>query len=699
MRFHIHSAALVAVLTAALPFHALHASAGKDSASLDVRYLRLSELADAIGSTAATPSGWRTPAALKGLPLTDAADRDDPVVAWVPAAALARPGARAEALEIVSAGVPMLVTAQAGEPRFESSVFGMGAKRATVLYQPLGDGSLHLHLFDDSDDPATRHLIAERVAEDVASRARAARESTKPPSRRARRAIPAPSPATADSVPMRKWSASSIGANGSRMAFTATVIRDASARHDTKVVTVRSDAEVIPYNNGLKTLTPTFVDFFVPVKITPNALLIPGTYAQYTLLRWAEVDDPKVGLASHHPETDGTTDRVISDKHSTKTSLGISVSPDVSQGLADKKVSVTGKLPVSFSFGREYIDEQTVQMTLKDYGVAFREKRGAGYAAATWEFSLANDIAGNRSYFNDSYLLGDARLTPMMRRANLQTIATWRVRGDYEGKLYVDSLAAVRNRWYRRENINLYTVNSHASVTELDDCDARVAYGETSACKLVGFSTTGSVPEFIANSAQPLASVEMDLSSPYLTRTPTVLLQSLKHPDRCLTHWGTTATLVACDRSPDERSLQWTFDEFGRYVNRASGACLQVSPASGRVVVQPCNQSLQQQWEWRADRIHSRFEGGTRQLRAPEEAGFFNGLTADYRPGIDPILPINPTNALLPPWTTYPLKAHKGDYIPGFNFTAAPLPDSYLGFDDVDDAVRWGTIPLVFGIE
>ncbi|MET0936266.1 MAG: RICIN domain-containing protein [Luteibacter sp.] len=646
---------------------------------LDVRYLALSELPSVLASTGGEPSAWRTAPAWRGTAFTDAADRADPLIAWVPAAALDSDPARAEALDILSAGMAVLVTAHPGEARHEAAVFGVGARESTVLYQPLADGTLHLHLFEDTADSSARARIAERVVADARRRLA--------PTRRIRRDTGGDAPP--QGVPMKRWGASSHHANGARVAFTATVTRNVSATGGSKVITVKSEAEVIPYRNGGNEAdvgddgSPYFSEpFDDPSRLTVD-LTIPARYQMSTWLTWPEGETPRARLLTHHPSTDGGTERKVDDKHTTKTSFGASASPDVMRGLADGKVSVAGKLPLSFSFGREYVDEQSVEMNLKDYSTAFQEFGGAHDSVAAWTFPLADDIAGNPGYFGEP-LPTTSRMTPMMRRAGLQTIASWRVDGDYEGLIHVASASNVVNR--------LYDPQAEESF-ELDDCDDTAVAGSGKVCHPThrDFSDGG----YAMDTAQPVAAVTMDLSSPFLSRTPTVMLMSLGHENRCLTQVAeaTGVSLADCDRSEGNREQQWMLDEFGRYVNRASGLCLRIRDDDD-VEASACTQSLAQQWEWRADRVHSKLEGGRRRLHAQGDR-----VSAAFRPGVDALLPVNATNALLPPWTTYPLKPRKGDYIPGFHFNAAPIPDSYLAFDDVADDQRWATVPLIFGIK
>lgn len=674
---------LAACLAAAMPPAAARA-AREASQGLDVRYVHLLALPAALASDSGSPSAHSQ--------IADAASNDTPLVAWVQGASLATVPARAEALAILDAGIPLLVTANPGEPRYESATFGVGASETTALYQPLANGTLHMHLFDDTASGVARGQVAQRVVDDALRRIVAQRQLTL---ERKRRDTRPSNHAGGDMAPTKVWSASRISAHGASMALTVTVTRDVSALGDSKVITVKADAEVVPYANGL-TAWPRQWDLappFVAIPRTPTSLVVPTQYSLHTLLRWAEATHPGVRLAAHHPMTDGTTDRTINDTHTTRTSWGVGVSPEVSSNLAAGNVTTAGKVPASLTFGREHVDQQSVQMTLKDFSTAYSPLEAPGVSAARWTFALANDITADRSYFNSGLQLGEGRMTPMMRRANLQAIATWRVNGDFEGKLQVDGVASVRNRIYRRDG--RLGFSTAAQTRDTDDCRGpKVIAG----CALIGLSTLGSTPRPITNTSQPVATVEIDLASPYLTRSPTVLLQTLGHPNQCIAQAGNLVFLQECDRSEGATGIQWTFDALGRYVNRKSGLCLQVIPSDGHVAAQECSASVLQQWEWRADRIHSRFEGGRHSLRAPSRLDAFAQLTAMYRPSQDDVLPVNPTNALLPPWSSYPLAPRAGDYVPGFNFTAASLPSAHLRFGDVDGTLRWATIPLLPGL-
>jgi hypothetical protein len=695
MRHLILSTSVALALVAAQPVQAAPADAtgtvapAAPSPSLDVRYLRLSELPAVLASTAGEPSAWHTSTALKGLPLA-AGDDADPLLAWVPASALASPAARAEALDIASSGVAMLVTAKPGDARHESRLFGVEARESTVLYQPLPDGGLHLHILEAGENGGVSSAVAQRVVDEVHRQADDHRGPPAPAhAHRQRRDAAAPSPPQA--VPMRRWSATKLGRNGAFIRLSATVTRDVSARHDSKLVTVKSHAEVIPFRNGLNDYDVSrdgrhmyFAEPFAYGVKERDVLVVPNEYGVTTWLGWPEGQAPRMRLLAHHPMTEGTTERSVADKHATKTSWGLSTSPDVTRGLADGKVSTEGKLPLSFSFSQEYVDEQSVQMTLKDYSTAFQAHEAPNHMWATWTFPLGTDVASNPAYFGKDEL-SSALMTPMMKSAALETIATWRVDGAYEGPLTVSSAGVVVDRVYWRWE---------DATSVIEDCDDQ-AYDHTSEiCRSTDIDVAPD--RHVIETSQPIASVTLDLSSPYLTRTPTVLLMSLGHDNLCLGHASAESSEIAlarCDRSVGNRAQQWMLDEAGRYVSRASGLCLQIDGGSDQVRAMPCSQALTQQWEWRADRIHTRSDGGRRRLHTDGAT-----LSAAYRDGVDALLPVNATNALLPPWTTYPLKPRKGDYIPGFHFTAAPVPDSYLAFDDVDGSQRWAAIPLIFGI-
>lgn len=661
---------------------------------LDVRYLRLDDLPAVLASTRGDPSAWNTPVSLKGMTLIQAAQSVNPVIAWVPASALAPLGARADALDIVLSGVSLLVTATPGESRYEASVFGVQATTASVLYQPLPDGTLHLHLFDDNADALAEGRIAQAIVGDAHELIRntaghpAAVAAGRPGN--VLMAFTASQDAPAQQVPTKLWGASKNDRNGARIALMATVTRDISRTHDSKLITVKTEAEVIPHQRGLDKKIPFALAWLPvwPINLIPNGpgIYVPGEYGISNWVEWPEDEAPNVRLLSYHPTTDGSTDRHVVDKHVTTSTWGVSVSPEASRGLTDGKVSASGKVAASFSYSESKTDEQSVTMTLKDYSTAFNEFATENQTEAAWRFPLADDIAGNTSYFGKPATVRNR--TPMMKQAGLQTAATWRVDGTYEGLLKVTGAATVRNRYFHHQSEKTYDVA---------DCSRKVDVTDSRPCDVSVLGSRGPADQrtFVAT-AQPSVEIVMDLSTPYLTRTPTVLLQSLSGANGCITQAATASdevTMGTCDRTEGNRSQQWLFDEAGRYVNRGSGMCLDMDPGDGHLRATSCSQALNQRWEWRADRIHSATDGGKPRLyvNGPSVAGAF-------RPSRDPLVPVNATNALLPPWTSYPLKPRRGDLIPGFNFNAAPIPDSYLSFADIDASQRWATIPLIFGI-
>lgn len=688
----LHAAVAVALGISA-PVLAVSPTTNAPAVGLDVRYLRLSDLPTVLASTGGVPSTWTTPSALKGTSLSRASAWADPVIAWVPASALTSPGARAEALDIVSSGVALLVTATPGERRNEAALFGVEAVEATVLYQPLRTGGLHLHLFEDTSDPSARAAVARQVVEDARRLAAPANTRERTDQRFAPFARLSVEPREATQsreTPTQLWGASKNHANGSRMSLTATVTRDVSRSHDSKLITVKSVAEVIPHQRGLDTNknNPLWWVPIWPYSMLPHGagIYVPGEYGMSTWLAWPDNETPGARLLNYHPTTDGSTDRTIADTHVTTSTWGVSVSPEVSRGLTDGKISSSGKLPASFSYSQTNTDEQSVTMTLKDYSTAFAEFEMDQQLEASWRFPLADDISARPAYFGKP--AKTEKRTPMMKQAGLETAATWRVDGTYEGLLRITSAATVKNRYFHHQAKNTGDViDCHKKVVVLDStpCNVSVVAGRGPADKR----------EFVAT-AQPVASVIIDLSTPYLTRTPTVLLQSLAQANQCITQSPGSSeriTLETCDRSEGHRVQQWMMDEAGRYVNRSSGMCLETDPSSGGVRATACSQTLSQQWDWRADRIHSRFGGGRLRLHADAA-----GLSTAFRPGKDALLPVNATNALLPPWTTYPLQPRRGDHVPGFNFQAEPIPDAYLAFGDVDSEQRWAAIPLIFGI-
>jgi hypothetical protein len=180
-------------------------------------------------------------------------------------------------------------------------------------------------------------------------------------------------------------------------------------------------------------------------------------------------------------------------------------------------------------------------------------------------------------------------------------------------------------------------------------------------------------------------SFAVDMSDPYLSAEITVLIRSATGSGACLRDRGGIVDLAAC--AATDRSQMWGLDTASRYVNRKSGKCLSIQPATTAVVTVGCeNITFDKQWQWRADRLHSMVDPGRYRLYVEGGAVHYaaaEGRFADF--------PVNPYGAPLEPWTNYPAAPRVGvDYIPvPGNKRLEPVPSGYAQFPRVADEQRW----------
>jgi hypothetical protein len=466
-----------------------------------------------------------------------------------------------------------------------------------------------------------------------------------------------------------------------------TVARDTTKSHDRKVITVVTKALAKPFKNGVSHWEWPMTEPIVKPPPPPqpfrahgsdSVLYLVGKYRLDTTIAWPSDDDPKISAtAEHKPVGSSTTDHDFTDSITTTTTYGVSVSAELGAQLGDKGLSATGKIAPTFSYQRQRSEQHSVTVKLADYAIAVeRTSRPLVHAQSiAWTYALNSRLATDRGYFANGKLNSTAKMTPMMRQADLETVSGWTVDGAYEGKMTLTANADIEN--------TIFVGKSSRTFTAMDrpQGDVRCA-GSVFACLLQGF--------------QPQAKMTIDLGSPYLTRTPTVLLQSFGVADGCLTQSdpadGTPVSLDRCDIGEDNRKQQWTIDEEGRYVNRGSKMCLQIAN-TGVAVATKCSLALTQKWIWRADRIHSADNGGRSRLYVANgtvRAGFDTSTQQD--------LPVNPANDLLPPWSNYPQKPIVGAFVPGFTIKGEPIPEAYLGFNAVNGAERWKTVVLRPGL-
>lgn len=429
------------------------------------------------------------------------------------------------------------------------------------------------------------------------------------------------------------------------------VLRDTTPSRDEKVIVVMAEVDHAPAENG------AYMRYDSDPVDSGQTLAIPDAYQVTTQLGLHGPGAPSPVPVEFAPSSDGATERTISEKVAVTSASGGSTAFSVGSALLKAGELVNGKLPVNLNESDSRTEEFSVTMTLKDYFTEAALRQQGDAHAATWAFRLARDIASNVWYFYDGSISknwsmnSERRMTPMMRRAALSVSSVWRVPASYEGPVDIVTRADIVNR--------VYALREERTETTTDPS---------------GMALT----------------TRVDLGSPYLSRQPVVRLQSRDGTGHCLVQPAAdddAVRLAPCRGGEADAAEQWTFELDKTWRNRASGHCLTADPATGNVVAQPCEgPALTQQWEWRADRLHTLYiEGGSWRLHVRND-GTPNAI---FNPAIHQNIPSNVYHPLLRPWSSYPLAPTPGDVIPNLNSISPPVPESYLSFGAVSTAERW----------
>lgn len=436
------------------------------------------------------------------------------------------------------------------------------------------------------------------------------------------------------------------------------VVREVSPSRDEKVILVKTVVSQTPTAHILS-MHPAWER----EETYGMYMTIPATYEVETTLTGTALGDKQIRLVSQMPRSDGATDRIIQDKVSVKTSVGAGTSAELTSAVEKGGGFSLGKLPVSFNAGFEQVSERSITMTLKDYFTeAVATRSDAGEVSAVWRFQLAPDIASDVWYSYSHYrvgpgwLYGLAKVTPMMRRATLETISEWRVPGDYTGPLDITT----------RSFLDLTSRRgSHSFLHTWRDDDASVGHH-----------------------------TRIDLGSPHLERQPVVRLQSLAGIGDCLTQPRSDDTAVAmmpCGHGSSGPEQQWYLDSDHTYRNVGSRQCLSADPMGGGVRAEACEGAmLNKQWQWRADRLHSVYmDGGSWRLHVREGVPM-----AIFDPTRHQEIGSNPFHHLLRPWSSYPQAPTAGDVIPAVSGASPAISQGLLSHTAVSADERWQPLPI-----
>ncbi|WP_036138382.1 RICIN domain-containing protein [Luteibacter sp. 9135] len=617
-----------------------HAVASPASTSAPPVYLRLSELGTALAA-----DGQRTSASHFSFPHLAGAETKARLL-WLTSTELASREVRELVAEALLLGDGILVSRN-GTGDTERAMFGFAGQSGMSVYRRSPDGVLDVMVIDDA-----------MSVEDATARvtdwfARSSPKAGRPTPVRLARQVDGVNAADklddGSYTPSLQLRVDKPFADGRRIFHDIKIMRDVTPSRDDKVVIVKTQVNQAPSRRG------TWWNGAPNPGGKAYYLLVPDRYRVTTGLNFAD-DASLVTLQEYAPVSDGVKERTVNHSLSIKASSNLSATPDVLAALASVGAPSAGKLPVMLSSGRERMETQSVTMTLKDYTthvtpVTIGQSRGV-----SWAFPLANDIASDIDYFKDgenhnASLLSERKATPMMKSATLEMASTWRIQGDRDGDLVVTTRADVATRVYD-------TLENDSTVEDDEE----------------------SVMEFTTR-------VSMD--SPFLARQPVVRLQSLAGTGACLTQPDTgrpDVVMAACDRGEANPGQQWMLELDGTYRNRASKRCLTAEETSGEVVVSDCDSpSLNKQWSWSADRIHSRYAGGN-HWRLHVRGGRPN---AKFDPALHQVIVSNDSHPLLRPWSSYPNKPTPGDVIPRLATVSPPVPESYLAYREVSADERW----------
>jgi len=575
-------------------------------------------------------------------------------VAWARRSDLSDAAVRDRVIEAVDRGLTVLVLGPGSDEHgdVEAETFGLGSSGAISAYRRNRNGALEVKSVD-ADLPMDEAVAAIETWME-------------------KRSAPYVAPQFAR-LTIGDGGASGMGAEvprveihqdksfkgGRSVRHHIVVIRDISPSRDQKVVVVNTETDMAPSRNGAAWNGRFQADG------RGYGLFIPDRYIVTTQLAGVGETVP-LTIEQYEPKSDGATERTVNESLSVRTSYGASASFDILEGLEKNGMPHLGKVALGFNYGKERTEQTSVTMSLKDYFIETSTRTGQdGTRSVKWSFPLARDIARDVAYFNDGEgldgtLNSTRRMTPMMRRATLQTASVWRLPGSYEGKLDVATRGAV--------NVRIY--------------DSLEGSSEAGPDREAGIT-------FVTH---------LNLDSAYLTRQPTVRLQSLHGLGECLAQPDPQApdiVLLPCGKGPGGKHQQWYLEADMTYRNRGSGQCLTAHPGSGEVYAAACSGTpLNQQWRWSADRIQSLYEGGNR-WRLHVRDGKPN---ARFDPQLHQELISNQYHALLRPWSSYPNRPTEGDVVPNLSGLSPRVPTSYLQFNAVGVAERWQPLPVRSGL-
>ncbi|HVI55135.1 MAG TPA: RICIN domain-containing protein [Luteibacter sp.] len=415
------------------------------------------------------------------------------------------------------------------------------------------------------------------------------------------------------------------------------IVRSRTVSSDFKLITVTSKATVKTANNGVSDGGKTGKNAW-----TADLPL------EYRLRHTVSAGTAEVTYLDHFPVTDGRTDFTQTDTEVRGFTIGGSTGSEISStGKADE--TLAAKVPFNLSFGYEHKWQSSLTTTFQDYSI---QATPQAPGSVTWKALIAPRLENVliKRWGADMPILTEDRMTPMMRATTFEAMSYWKVPGMYAGLANVTIAAGYdldRKKWWWNRT--------------------RVEHSRNR------------VPRDVA------LDFVIDLTDPYLSAEITVLIRTATGSGSCLSDHRGVVDLAPC-RATD-RSQMWGLDAASRYVNRGSGRCLAAQPATNSVITESCaNITFEKQWQWRADRLHSRIDHGRYRLYV--EGGQVRYAAPEAR---FPDFPVNPYSPALEPWTNYPSAPRAGiDHIMGpAGSRTLEVGKEYEEFPRVSDDQRW----------
>jgi hypothetical protein len=571
-------------------------------------------------------------------------------IVWVDDAELGDAEGRQRMMSALDAGLAVLVTRRESTSENTMSLLGFQADARRAIYVRSATDTLKVAYVADEIGPTQAAGVFSRWVEAYA-----------PPPKQFKlfASLVSLQPAESTGYVPRLYLESQTNLEGDRqISHKITIRRDIRPGMDENVLSVETDVRQRPEHYG-----PFWNGHFNAEK--GYHLFIPLRYDIVTSIAAVGSDVP-IRLDGMQPTSGKPSTEVKTARLSTESGGGSSVPANIMDFLTtlpSGAAGALGKLPTLFPGTDRVVETHEITVPTADYEVQARLYGGkSGMRHVTWSFELSSDIAHDHKRFQDGYSkLGYPyyslkKVTNMMKSAHLQTASSWRLPGEWRGKIDVTTRATVVNRVFFDESLP----GGQFETTEPDHPASDTHF-----------------------------TMRVDLDSPLLTHQPTVRLQSLEGEGKCLAQPNPAAPEIAmqtCDAGLAGREQQWFLDIDSTYRNRASGDCLTTDLTDGAIRAETCyGAALNQQWMWSADRLHSKANGGDR-WRLHLRKGVPN---AKFDPTLHDAIRPNRHHALLPPWWSYPAKPSPGDTAPNPNGISHVIYDEISHYRRVSDDQRW----------